>query len=77
MMADADNEVWIRQGGRRPTFGPPPPQVYDVVNRVGRLVKRVEIPLGIDRRRLWARNGLHGETSREGNGTVLAKYRIP
>ncbi|HTR76705.1 MAG TPA: hypothetical protein VMH39_01285, partial [Gemmatimonadaceae bacterium] len=43
--ADADNNLWIRQGGSayEPT-GPATPAVYDIVNRQGRLIDRVQLP---------------------------------
>jgi hypothetical protein len=41
--ADADNNVWIRP---RPTASSPAGPVYDVVNRKGELIDRVQLPVG-------------------------------
>ncbi|HTR78146.1 MAG TPA: hypothetical protein VMH39_08545 [Gemmatimonadaceae bacterium] len=51
VFADADNELWIRQStGASAVVAPPslssPPQAFDIVNRSGRLVDRVEMPRG-------------------------------
>ena len=41
--ADADNNLWIRPRQWKPTSGGP---IYDIVNRKGELVDRVQLPAG-------------------------------
>jgi hypothetical protein len=74
LFADADDNLWIRQGSRRPTGFAAPPQIYDVVNRSGRLVDRVEIPSSLSIAGFG--HGVVYLTSREAWGTAIAKYRI-
>jgi len=71
VVADADNNVWIREGA---SYAMNPPAVYDIVNRQGRVIDRVQLPPGL----LIGGFG-HGAvflTSNEGWGTVIVKYRI-
>ena len=50
------------------------PLVYDVVNREGRLVDRVQLPASLSLAGFGP--GVVYLTSREGTGTVIVKYRI-
>jgi hypothetical protein len=73
--ADADNNLWIPQGGSNyllPGSGAAP--VYDIVNREGRLIDRVQLPPSLSIAGFGP--GVIYLTSREGSGTVLVKYRI-
>ena len=73
--ADADNNLWIRQGGAlnsRAGSGPSP--VYDIVSRQGRLIDRIQLPPSLVL--VGFGPGVVYLTSREGFGTVILKYRI-
>jgi hypothetical protein len=71
--ADADDNLWIREGSAiRPAIGVP--QVYDIVNRQGKLVDRIRLPLSLSL--IGFGPGAVYLTSREGAGTVIVKYRI-
>jgi hypothetical protein len=70
--ADLDGNVWIRTIPTKAIAGGP---VYDVVNRKGELVERVQIPVN---RQIAAfgPNGTVFLTSREGNVTKLEKASV-
>jgi len=74
---DADDNIWIREGWPAPMPLPgliAPPPVYDVVNRQGVVVDRVQIPPTLTL--VGFGPSVAYLTSREGGGTVIAKYRI-
>ena len=70
--ADADNNLWI-QRSYSPLGGGPPP-TYDIVNRQGRLIDRIQLPPSLTL--IGFGPGVVYLTSREGLGTILLKYRI-
>jgi hypothetical protein len=70
--ADADNNLWIRQGEPKPRDGSSP--VYDIVNRQGILVDRVQLPPSLSLAGFGP--GVVYLASREGWGTVIVRYRI-
>ena len=75
LLADADDNLWIRQGGlTRPLSGTLPPAIYDIVSRQGKLVDRVQLPPQMTVAGFGP--GVVYLSVREGAGTVLAKYRI-
>jgi hypothetical protein len=70
--ADADGNLWVRTIPTRQIAGGP---VYDVVNREGKLVDRVQIPAG----RVIAGFGRDGSvylTSRDGQTMTLERARV-
>ena len=70
--ADADGNVWIRTIPTRAITGGP---VYDVINRKGELVERVQVPAG----RLivgFGAGGIVYLTSRDSTGVTLEKARV-
>ena len=77
IIADADNRLWIRQGRAAPVVmpgaPPAPPPIYDIVNRQGVVVDRVQIPPTLTL--LGFGPGVVYFSSREGSGRVVAKYR--
>jgi hypothetical protein len=73
VIADADDNLWIRQGTAVGIAGSPPP-TYDIVDRQGRLVDRVQLPPSLTLAGFGP--GVVYLTSREGWGTVILKYRI-
>jgi hypothetical protein len=70
--ADLDGNVWIRTIPTKPMAGGP---VYDVVNRKGELVERVQVPVN---RSITAfgPGGVVYLTSRDGMTTTLEKATI-
>jgi len=70
--ADLDGNVWIRTIPTKATAGGP---VYDVVNRTGQLVERVQVPVN---RAItaFAPGGVVYLTSRDGMTTTLEKATI-
>ena len=71
--ADADTNIWIPETLTRVPAGAAPP-IYDVVDRRGQLVDRIRIPPSLMLAGFGP--GVVYFTSREGRGTVVAKYRI-
>jgi hypothetical protein len=72
--ADADNRLWIRPkplAGTSRSGGP----AYDVVDRTGALIDRVQLPAG---RTLvgFAPGGIVYVTSRDGGATRIEKLRF-
>jgi hypothetical protein len=70
--ADSEGHLWIRTIPTRAIAGGP---VYDVVNRQGELVERVQLPQG----RTVAGFGAGGVVylvSRDGDNTVLERARV-
>jgi hypothetical protein len=72
--ADWENNLWIRQGARQSALGASGPSTYDIVNRKGQLIDRVELPLSLTL--VGFGPGMVYLSSREGSGTVLVKYKI-
>ena len=70
--ADAEGNVWVRTIPTKPIAGGP---VYDVVNRKGELVERVQVPVG---RTITAfgPGGVVYLTSRDGQVTKLEKATV-
>jgi hypothetical protein len=71
--ADADNHLWIREGPFDPSITTV--QIYDVVDRQGRLIDRIRLPPSLNL--IGFGPGVAYLSSREGSGLVIAKYRIP
>ena len=72
--ADADDNLWIRLEGSSNLFPGSSRAVYDIVNREGRLVDRIQLPPTLTLAGFGP--GVVYLTSREGWGTVIVKYRI-
>jgi len=72
--ADAEDHLWIRQNGGARLSGPAPPAVYDVVDRRGLLIDRVQLPASLALAGFGP--GVIYLTSREGTGVVLLRFRI-
>jgi hypothetical protein len=72
--ADAENHLWIRQNGGARSPGPAPPAVYDVIDRHGLLIDRVQLPPSMTLAGFGP--GVIYLTSREGAGVVLLRFRI-
>ena len=70
--ADLDGNVWVRTIPTKAIAGGP---VYDVINRKGELVERVQIPVGRNIVGFGA-NGAVYLTMREGNATVFEKASV-
>jgi hypothetical protein len=70
--ADMEGNVWVRTIPTKAMAGGP---VYDVINRKGELVDRVQIPVGRNIAGFGA-NGAVYLTMREGNSTVLEKATV-
>ncbi|HTR77775.1 MAG TPA: hypothetical protein VMH39_06680 [Gemmatimonadaceae bacterium] len=73
MLADADGNVWLLPTPETP-LSPNPGPVYDVVNRAGQLVDRVQLSPGFGI--IGFAPGYVFMTIREGTTTVVAKARI-
>jgi hypothetical protein len=72
---DAEGNLWIQQGGTPSSLlGPGSPLLFDVVNRQGVLIDRVQLPPTLSLAGFGP--GVVYMTSREGAGVVLVKYRI-
>jgi hypothetical protein len=69
--ADADNELWIREG-TNPTLDPPP--IYDIVSRQGVVIDRVQAPPGLTLAG-FGHDAVYF-TSNEPYGTAVLTYRI-
>ena len=70
--ADTEGNIWIRT---IPTKSIPGGPVYDVINRKGGLVERVQIPVS-SQIVGFGPNGAVFMTVREGDNTFLQKARI-
>jgi hypothetical protein len=70
--ADLDGNVWVRTIPTKAIAGGP---VYDVINRKGELVERVQIPAGRNIVGFGA-NGAVYLTMRDGNATVFEKASV-
>ena len=69
--ADCDDNLWIREGVSLSTTAP---QTWDVVNRKGQLIDRVETPLSLTL--IGFGPGVAYLSSREGAGVLLVTYKI-